>query len=57
MATDIVVPPLGESIAEAVIARWLKKEGERVEADEPIVDLDSRGRCRRSRWLARRRGR
>jgi 2-oxoglutarate dehydrogenase E2 component (dihydrolipoamide succinyltransferase) len=38
---DLVVPQLGESITEAVIARWLKQVGEAVAADEPIVDLET----------------
>jgi 2-oxoglutarate dehydrogenase E2 component (dihydrolipoamide succinyltransferase) len=39
--TDIVVPELGESVVEARIARWLKKEGERVEQGEPVVELET----------------
>ena len=35
----IVMPKMGESIAEATIIRWLKSEGERVEKDEPIVEI------------------
>lgn len=35
----IVMPKMGESIAEATIIRWLKNEGERVEKDEPIVEI------------------
>src|SRR5688572_1856562 len=38
---DIVVPTLGESVVEARVARWLKKEGDRVEAGEPIVELET----------------
>jgi 2-oxoglutarate dehydrogenase E2 component (dihydrolipoamide succinyltransferase) len=38
---DLVVPPLGESITEAVVARWLKNVGDAVAADEPIVDLET----------------
>ena len=41
MATDLVVPQLGESITEAVIARWLKKVGEATKPDEPVVDLET----------------
>lgn len=37
----IKVPPLGESIVEATIARWLKNEGERVEQDEVVVELET----------------
>lgn len=38
---DLVVPALGESITEAVISRWHKNVGERVEADEPVVALET----------------
>ncbi len=38
---DIKVPELGESITEATVASWLKKEGDSVEADEPIVELET----------------
>jgi 2-oxoglutarate dehydrogenase E2 component (dihydrolipoamide succinyltransferase) len=41
MSTDLVVPALGESISEAVIARWLKKVGEPISTDEPVVDLET----------------
>ncbi|MGH1378698.1 MAG: 2-oxoglutarate dehydrogenase complex dihydrolipoyllysine-residue succinyltransferase [Alphaproteobacteria bacterium] len=41
MMTQIVVPTLGESVAEATVAQWLKKEGEAVKADEPIVELET----------------
>ncbi len=39
--TQIIVPTLGESVAEATVAQWLKKEGEAVKADEPIVELET----------------
>ena len=39
--SNIVVPRLGESVVEARVARWLKKEGERVEAGEPVVELET----------------
>lgn len=39
--TQIVVPTLGESVAEATVAQWLKKEGDAVKADEPIVELET----------------
>ena len=39
MSDDILVPVLGESVTEATVARWLKKEGEEVTADEPVVEL------------------
>src|SRR5258707_14982690 len=41
MASNLVVPKLGESIAEAVIAKWLKQVGEPTAADEPVVDLET----------------
>ena len=37
----IKVPPLGESIVEATISRWLKKEGDAVAAGETLVELDT----------------
>ncbi len=39
--TDIVVPSLGESVTTATVARWLKKAGEAVAADEPVVELET----------------
>src|SRR5688572_8645380 len=39
--TNIVVPELGESVVEARVARWLKKEGDRVEVGEPLVELET----------------
>ncbi|MDA9597966.1 2-oxoglutarate dehydrogenase complex dihydrolipoyllysine-residue succinyltransferase [bacterium] len=41
MSIDIHVPTLGESISDATIARWIKKAGEAVAADEPIVELET----------------
>jgi 2-oxoglutarate dehydrogenase E2 component (dihydrolipoamide succinyltransferase) len=41
MATEIRVPALGESITEATIGRWIKKQGEAVSADEPVVELET----------------
>ncbi|MDA9708477.1 2-oxoglutarate dehydrogenase complex dihydrolipoyllysine-residue succinyltransferase [Alphaproteobacteria bacterium] len=38
---DVIVPSLGESITEAVIAKWLKKEGEIVNKDEVIAELET----------------
>ena len=38
---EIVVPTLGESVSEATVAQWLKKEGEAVKADEPLVELET----------------
>jgi 2-oxoglutarate dehydrogenase E2 component (dihydrolipoamide succinyltransferase) len=39
--SQIVVPTLGESVSEATVAKWLKKEGESVAADEPLVELET----------------
>ena len=39
--TGIIVPPLGESVSSATVARWLKKAGEAVAADEPLVELET----------------
>ena len=41
MATEILVPTLGESVSTATVARWLKKAGEAVKADEPLVELET----------------
>ncbi|MDE1969830.1 MAG: 2-oxoglutarate dehydrogenase complex dihydrolipoyllysine-residue succinyltransferase [Alphaproteobacteria bacterium] len=41
MATDIIVPPLGESVTEATVARWLKQPGDAVAVDDPLVELET----------------
>ena len=41
MATDVLVPTLGESITEATLGQWLKKPGDAVKADEPIASLET----------------
>jgi len=41
MSEKILVPVLGESITEATVAKWLKKEGDSVAADEAIVELET----------------
>ena len=41
MSIDIHVPTLGESVTDATIARWIKKAGETVAADEPVVELET----------------
>jgi 2-oxoglutarate dehydrogenase E2 component (dihydrolipoamide succinyltransferase) len=41
MATEIRVPTLGESVTEATVAKWFKKEGDSVAADEPLVELET----------------
>ena len=39
MAIKIIMPQLGESVSEGVVGRWLKHEGDRVERDEPLVEI------------------
>ena len=39
MAVSIVVPQLGESIAEGTVSKWLKAEGDKVQVDEPVVEI------------------
>ncbi len=41
MATNIVVEPLGESVTEATVAKWLKSVGEPVRIDEPLLELET----------------
>src|SRR5437899_2731067 len=41
MATQIEVPPLGESVKQAILVAWHKKEGESVATDEPICELET----------------
>jgi pyruvate dehydrogenase E2 component (dihydrolipoyllysine-residue acetyltransferase) len=41
MATDVVMPQMGESIAEGTIVRWIKKVGDKVERDEPLFEIST----------------
>ena len=41
MAVEITVPPMGESITEAVVGKWHKKAGDAVNMDEPVVVLET----------------
>ena len=41
MTADILVPTLGESVSEATVAQWLKKVGDAVAVDEPLVELET----------------
>ena len=41
MTEKILVPVLGESITEATISKWLKSKGDNINADEPIVELET----------------
>jgi len=41
MSNQILVPSLGESVTEATVSKWLKQVGEKVETDEPLVELET----------------
>ena len=41
MTTEIRVPTLGESVSEATIGKWFKQAGDAVNADEPLVELET----------------
>ena len=41
MAVDIVIPAVGESVTSGVVQRWVKKDGEQVELDEIIMELET----------------
>ncbi|WP_342342445.1 biotin/lipoyl-containing protein, partial [Planobispora rosea] len=41
MPKSVQMPQLGESVTEGTVTRWLKKEGERVEADEPLLEVST----------------
>src|SRR5712672_880563 len=41
MAIDVVMPQMGESIAEGTVVRWLKKVGQTVERDEPLLEIST----------------
>jgi pyruvate dehydrogenase E2 component (dihydrolipoamide acetyltransferase) len=41
MPVSVTMPQLGESVTEGTVTRWLKKEGERVEADEPLLEVST----------------
>ena len=41
MATDVMMPQMGESIAEGTIVRWIKKVGDAVERDEPLFEIST----------------
>src|SRR5512145_1817742 len=41
MSTEVVMPQMGESIAEGTITKWMKKVGERVERDEPLFEIST----------------
>src|SRR5262249_41951374 len=41
MATDVLMPQMGESIAEGTIVKWRKKVGDRVQRDEPLLEIST----------------
>ena len=41
MATEVVMPQMGESIAEGTITRWLVKAGDKVERDQPLFEIST----------------
>ena len=41
MAIDVVMPQMGESIAEGTVVRWMKKVGEKGERDEPLLEIST----------------
>ena len=41
MATSVTLPALGESVTEGTVTRWLKQVGDRVEADEPLLEVST----------------
>ncbi len=41
MPVEIKVPSVGESVSEGILSRWLKKDGDAVRADEPVVEMET----------------
>ncbi len=41
MATSVTMPRLGESVTEGTVTRWLKSEGDHVDADEPLLEVST----------------
>src|SRR3954447_17807087 len=41
MSVSVTMPRLGESVSEGTVTRWLKKDGEHVEADEPLLEVST----------------
>ena len=41
MPTDVVMPQMGESIAEGTIVRWIKKVGDKIDRDEPLFEIST----------------
>src|SRR5437868_9541317 len=41
MSTSVTMPALGESVSEGTVTRWLKQEGDQVQADEPLLEVST----------------
>ena len=41
MPVDVAIPEMGESVSEVILLRWIKAEGEFVERDEPLCELET----------------
>src|SRR5260370_12557598 len=41
MAIDVAMPQMGESIAEGTVVRWIKKPGDKVDRDEPLLEIST----------------
>ncbi len=41
MSTSVTMPALGESVSEGTVTRWLKQEGDKVNADEPLLEVST----------------
>ena len=41
MPTNVIMPQMGESVAEGTVTKWMKKVGERVERDEPLFEIST----------------
>src|SRR6266704_109571 len=41
MATEVVMPQMGESVAEGTIVRWIKKVGDKIDRDEPLFEIST----------------
>ena len=41
MSTSVTMPALGESVSEGTVTRWLKQEGDQVNADEPLLEVST----------------
>ena len=54
MSVDVIMPQMGESIAEGTIVKWLKKVGDSIKRDEPLFEI-STDKCRRGDSCTRRR--